>query len=336
MANDIKVVIELVKASPKAGFGMPLIFEGMAAKAVPYTVVGSLDAVKTAGFAEDSAVYKAAALLLMQADAPTKIAVCASTEATVAALPAILVEDWRQLVVVSTGVDGDSSMPAVSDYIEGCGKHAMYFAHVEPTTDEEAIVDVAGNERTVLVAYKSADVANPEAALVGATAGKAAGSITYKNMVLKGVTAQAYTDAEVVGLHEDNVITILRKAGSIVTSEGVTASGEFIDIVDSKDYIIEQIEYQGQALLNRVPKLAYDNSGISQLESVVVSVLKDAAANGMIALSDDGDYDYSVNFLPRSECDPVDISARNYTGGNFEFVLAGAIHTAKISGTIIA
>lgn len=332
MANDVKVVIEVAKASPRAGFGYPLIFAGTHSKAVAYTEVSSLAEVVTAGFTAESDVYKAASLLYMQANAPSKIAVCASTDATVTALPNVLNEGWRQLIVI--GGEGDSDVEAISDYIEASGKHAIYFANV--IKGDAAIAAVEGNERTVLVAYDSNDVACPEAALVGATAGLDVGSFTYKNIILKGVTAQTYTDSEVETLHEAGVITILKKAGSIVTSEGIVVSGEYIDIVDSKDYIIQQIEYQSQSLMNRVPKLPYDNRGIASLEGVVVSVLMDAAAMGMIAQNDDGTYDYSVEFGTRANCAASDISTRAYNEGKFSFALAGAIHTAKISGTIIA
>jgi len=88
--------------------------------------------------------------------------------------------------------------------------------------------------------------------------------------------------------------------------------------------------------MNRVKKLPYDNRGIASLEAVVVSVLMDAANNGMIAQNEDGSYDYSVSFGSRAECAAADISARHYAEGKFEFALAGAIHTAKIKGQIKA
>lgn len=332
MANDVKVVIELLKAAPRAGFGYPLILEVGGEAEVKYTEVGSLDEVAKAGFAAETATYKAAQLLFMQANAPSKIAVCGSTGDAVTALPKILNEGWRQLIIVNGTVD----VEAVSDYIESCGKHAVFFASVNSESSDSVIQAVSGNERTFLLAHKGETVANPEAAVVGATAGLDAGSFTYKNIALKGVTAQSYTDAEVEALHAKNVNTVLLKAGSVVTSEGLTVSGEYADIVDTKDYLIQQIEYQCQHLLNRVPKLPYDNRGIAALEGVVLSVLKDAANNGMIAVNDEGDYEYSVNFAPRSECAPADISSRHYAEGKFEFTLAGAIHTAKIKGTILA
>lgn len=335
MANDVKVVITLTKAAPRAGFGVPLIFAGKQTTAVPYKEVGSLEEVVSAGFESGSDVYAAAQLMLMQANAPSKFAVCASTEQAVTALPEILEEGWRQLIVVSTGTEDESSVEAISDYIEACKKPAVYFTHTNKE-DTATIAAIEGNERTVAVSYESTDTEFPEAAIVGVTAGLDVGSFTYKNMILKGVTAQTYTDSEVDAMHEKGVFTILRKAGSIVTSEGLTLSKEYIDIVDSKDYIIQQIEYQCQYLLNRVPKLPYDNRGIASLEGVVLSVLIDAANNGMIAVNDEGDYDYSVDFGTRSECAASDISSRHYAEGKFTFALAGAIHTAKIEGEIIA
>lgn len=334
MVKDVSVVITLSKATPRASFGMPLIFAGKQTTAVAYKEVSSLEAVAEAGFADTTAVYKAAQLLFMQNNAPTTIAVCASTEDTVTALPGILNEGWRQLIVV--GGTADSTVEAIATYIESCGKHAVYFASIDPDADTAVISACKGYARTVLVAYEDTGVANPEAAIVGATAGHDVGSLTYKNMILKGVTAQNYSADEVAELHEQGVITILKKAGDIVTSEGIVVGGEYIDIIDTKDYLIEQIEYQGQKLMNKVLKLPYDNRGISALEGVVLSVLKEAADNGMIAQTEEGGYDYTVEFGARADCAAADISARHYAEGKFTFTLAGAIHTAKISGTIIA
>ena len=327
--NDIKVVIELSKASSSLGFGVPLIY--CKGKAVKYTEVSSLEEIVTAGFEATSETYKAAQLLFMQNNAPIRIAVFGSSKTTdEEALAEVIGEGWRQLIAV-----GEHDVGSIATYIASCKKHAMYFTHLS-NSDTTTKTAIKGNERVVAVAYEEDTVPCPEAALVGATAGLAIGSYTYKNIILRGVTAQVYSEAEVDAMHEEGVITYLVKAGSIVTSEGLTGSKEYIDIVDCRDYVLQQIEYQGQALLNRVPKLAYDNNGIASLESVVVSVLMEAANNGMIAVTDDGNFDYTVNFAPRSECSASSISARHYDGGKFEFRLAGAIHDAKIKGSIVA
>lgn len=330
--NDVTVVIDISKASGRAATGYPLILAASQETPIAYTEVSDLSEVVDAGFANTTDVYKAASLLFMQSNPPSKIAVCAVTETAATGLAEVLEEGWRQLVVIEDGVQ-----EAVSDYIEASGKHAVYFASYNPSIETSLMTAIEGNERTVLMAYESDDVAFPEAALVGATAGMDAGSFTYKNIILKGVTPQTYTKAEVDAFHKAGVITILRKAGDIVTSEGLTMSGEYVDIVDSRDYIIEQIEYQTQSLLNRLPKVPYDDTGIASLESVTLSVLKDASDVGMIAFDTESEsYMYVVNFAKRTECKAADISTRHYAEGSFEFVLAGAIHTAKIKGTILA
>lgn len=329
--SDVTIVIELVKASPRAGTGYPLIFVPSSETAVAYKEVSSLAEVTEAGFTAESEVYKAASLLFMQTNAPSTIAVCATTEDATTGLATVLNEGWRQLIVIGDDVE------SVSDYIEASGKRAVYFAHADKAGYATLASAIEGNERTVLFVYDSTDVATPEAALVGATAGMDAGSFTYKNLILKGVTPQAFTASELKAMHEAGAITVVRKAGDIVTSEGLTLSGEYIDIVDSKDYIIEQIEFQTQKLMNRLPKLPYDDTGIASLENVTYGVLKDAAGKGMIAYDVDAkEYMYNVNFGKRAECASADISTRHYALGRFSFTLAGAIHTAKITGEIVA
>ena len=339
--NDVNVVIQVAKASAKAGFGYPLILAGKQTSAVAYRECSSLTEIESAGFAATTDIYKAAELLFMQNDAPSKVAVCASEDTSATALAGLLEEDWRQLIVVSTGEE-DSTVEQIATVIEGT-RDKMYFTHVGSTAASTTATSLSGKERTVCIVYDvdeaGTDTKFPEAALVGATAGLGIGSFTYKNIILNGVLPQAFTDAQVTGdsgFHKLGLITILKKAGDIVTSEGIVVSKEYIDIIDSKDYIINQIEYQTQSLLNRVPKLAYDNNGIASLEGVVLSVLTDAAALGMIAQLGDGVYDYSVTFAPRNECQEADISNREYKEGKFSFTLAGAIHTGTIYGTIVA
>lgn len=347
MAKDVKVTIDIAKAASNTGFGYPLIFEGKAKTPIAYTECSSIDdVIKAVGgitasdnestvaskttAAKASNIYKAALLLFMQDNAPGKIAVCASAEEVTAALPGISHFGWRQIVVVSTAAEGESSRKDISDFVETTDK--MYFTSVESPED----ISMKGNDRTVVMVHKDDDptIVFPEAALVGATAGKAAGSFTYKNIVLKGLTPKILPESEFTAIRNANAIAFVLKRGKGVTSDGITAGGEYIDVIDSQDYIIQNIEGNIQELLINSDKLTYDNPGISQLETVTASVLKDAADNSMIALDDSGTPDYSVSFLPRSETKPADRQARRYTGGSFRFTLAGAIHTAEIVGSI--
>lgn len=337
MAYDVKVHIDLAKPIGSLGFGMPLILLENATDEVAYTEVTSAAAVKEAGIAETSKAYKAAQLIFAQTNGPKTIAVVAVSGAATAALADSLLTDkgWRQLIVVNDS-DGstDSTVAAISAIVEKLeGK--MYFAGLD--ADDTTEIAVTGLSRTVLFYCDATeDAPVPVAALVGEGAGRAAGSFTYKNMILKGIEPQVLTDAEIDAIHKKGGITFVQKAGDNVTSEGKTAGGEYIDIIDCQDYIILQLAYKTQRLLNTAAKVPYDNNGIAMLESVAVDVLQGAYNNGMIANNADGSPAYSVSYALREDTTAEDRAKRQYYGGAFTFELAGAIHHVEITGEITA
>ncbi len=336
--SDVSVKIDLIKPTSTAGFGCPLILQEKASKEIAYTECTSLDEVVNAGFALDSTVYKAASLIFMQTHAPEKIAVQAITGAVTDFLGDAknLVKEWRQLITVYDKTTGGSDAPtAAADIlpvIENCdGK--MYFANLP--SDDTTDLTVTGLKRSVLFyCTPTEDAPVPVAALVGESAGQNAGSITYKNMILKGIQPQDLSDLEIKAIHDKGGITFVTKAGDNVTSEGKVAGGEYIDIVDSEDYIIQQLTWRTQKVLNSQPKVPYTDNGIALLEAVAVNVLQDAYNNGMIADSADGGADYSVNYAKREATSDEDRVERRYVGGTFSFTLAGAIHEVEIKGEI--
>ena len=335
MALDVKVKIDLIKPVGRVGFGIPLILEENATTAKSYTECKDLSEVVAAGFAATTKTYKAASLLFMQDNAPEKIAVCADTGAAVAWLSNVdnTSKDWRQLMVVNNGESEAVDNAALVAAVEALD-NKMYFASLD--TDDNTSITVSDIERSVLFYVDATEqYPVPAAALVGATAGLDAGSFTYKNMILKGIVPQSLTDTQIDAIHAKGGITFVTKAGDNVTTEGKVAGGEYIDIVDSKDYIIFNLEYQTQKLLNSSDKIPYDNSGIALLESVAVSVMKDAYNMGMIATNDDGTPGYTVSYAPREQTSEDDRVIRKYIGGSFSFKLAGAIHNVEITGEIM-
>ena len=331
---DVKVKIDLAKPIGKVGFGIPLILEENATTKKSYTECESLADVVTAGFAATSTVYKAANLIFMQEDAPKTIAVCATDETAQAWLGVAdnVAESWRQLIVV-TESETETSISGIMTAIETLdGK--MYYASL--AADDSTTLTVANINRTVLF-YCSGNsgvaTGYEVAALVGATAGKNPGSITYKNQVLKGISPQSLTNSQIKAIHDKGGLTFVTKAGDNVTTEGKVASGEYIDIIDSQDYVIQQLEYKTQKILNNSGKIPYDNNGIAMLEAVAVEVLKDAYNNGIIA-EENGKPAYTINYALREDTTESDRKARKYAGGQFRFKLSGAVHTVEITGEI--
>lgn len=328
--SDVKVKITQKKVIGKVGFGTPLIFAGKQTKAVPYTLCKGLDAVRKL-FDEETEVYKAAKALFLQENAPEKVAVCADTEKSTDGLAKVFDEEWRQLIVASTKTEGESTLKDIADYIES-KNDKMLFCSVANLNELKALGLNALN-RTIAIVYNGS-TEFPEAYLVGATAGLDVGSFTYKNIVLTGIESESYEELDLDEIHANGGICIVRKAGDVVTSEGLVLSGEYADVIDSKDYIIKNIEYQVQKMLNINRKLPYDARGIGLLENTVTNVLKNAYNNGIIAVDEEGTPLYSTAFETRAESSEENRRKRKYTGGTFKFTIAGAIHNVEITGEL--
>lgn len=347
--NDVKVKIDLTKPVGNVGIGTPLILyctsvtdeasDPVIDTEVDFTECYTVEDVKKLGFAATTDVYKAAELMFMQKNQPKKIAVC-STKKTAAewlSESANLNKDWRQLICIYTDTGIEDNIKEIIPKIETTDKLFFVGLPVDSTFKASTIASANEIRRTVLFYCTDKNTTpykNPEAALVGATAGYVAGSFTYKNIILTGITPQELTDSEISTIHSNGGITFVTKAGDNVTSEGKVAGGEYIDIIDSEDFVIQQLTYRTQKMLNKSKKIPYDNNGIAMLESVAVDVLQTAYNNGIIADDADGNPDYSVNYLLRENTKAIDRAERRYIGGSFTFALAGAIHTVEITGEI--
>lgn len=277
-------------------------------------------------------LFKAAEAFFRQDNAPEKVGVYCGSSTD---LYSIRDENWRQMIVVSERNYSFEELVDLSNIIELWKKPKLLYGVCK---DNSSVTRIKDNERTVLL-YPTNEGKYTDTlfgpALVGATCTKPVGSITYKNVELKGVTPVDITKETLDALHEKNINAFVTKAGRCVTSEGKTASGEYIDIVDAKDWLVLQIQYQLQQVLINNDKVPYDNNGIAMLETAVINILKDAHANGMIATNEDGTGAYSVNFAKRKETKKEDRAERRYVEGKFSFDLAGAIHTVTINGEIL-
>ncbi|WP_347326796.1 DUF3383 family protein [Paenibacillus wenxiniae] len=333
--NDVTVVIDIQRPTPKTGLGRPLIIGSSgAATGKDYKIYYELSAV-LADFANTTEVYKAAYALFNQGDnSPESIAIMLyPTGATLVDwLPTIFAKDWYYLVSTDRTA---ANIIAIADAV-ALDNTRQFFAASSSKTDLANYLAKKWKRTTV---FYHTNIANyPDAALVGQAGSFEAGSATWKFQPLNGIVALDMTRTELEAIHALGAITYVTKAGDDVTSEGKTVSGEYIDIVQSQDWLIMNIELAVQKLFNRASaagsKIPYDNRGIAQIEGEVRVVLKRADENEMIAHDDDGLPLYSTTFKTRSQVDPADREAREYKGGSFEFELAGAIHKTKITGLI--
>ncbi|KEQ22875.1 DUF3383 family protein [Paenibacillus tyrfis] len=330
--KDVNVVIDIQKPTPKIGFGKPLIL-GSSTTGHEYKTYLDIDAVK-ADFATNTEVYKAAFALFNQGDqSPREVAVmCRKTadppETLTDVLAKAFTKDWYFLVTTS---DTLADVTAIADAVEQDNSRQFFFV----TSKKTDLTAIKAKKYTRTTAVYHADTSSyPEAAWIGRAGSAEVGSVTWKFKTLTGIQAMNITATELNEVHELGANTYVTKAGDDVTSEGKVVSGEYIDIVHAKDYIKFSIEYAVQKLLNSSPKISYDDTGIAQIESAVKTVLQRAFNQGMIARDADGIGMYGTRFKNRAEVDPADRTARKYSGGEFWFDLAGAIHQTTIRGLI--
>nr|WP_236575313.1 DUF3383 family protein [Paenibacillus sp. USDA918EY] len=327
--NDVSVVIDIQRPTPIIGMGKPLII-GSSANGQDYKVYSDLEAVKE-DHATNTEVYKAAFALFNQGDhSPESIAVMLYKTGDVITdfLPTIFNKDWYYAVSTSSTL---ANITAIADAVDADDSR-LFFASTSSLEDLGKI-HAKNYKRTVTMYHE--DTSNyPEAAWIGRAGSAPAGSLTWKFKTLNGIQPLELSKTELEQIHAMNANTYVTKAGDNVTSEGKTVSGEYIDIIQSQDYLVQSINFAVQKLFNRSDKVSYDNNGIAQIESEVKTVLNRADLNGMIAHDDDNLPLYSTDFKSRSQVDPADREKREYNGGTFTFELAGAIHKTKIKGLI--
>ncbi|AIQ61857.1 hypothetical protein PSTEL_00650 [Paenibacillus stellifer] len=333
--SDVTVTISVATPTPILGFGKPLII-GTSAAGKEYKSYSDLAGVAT-DYATGTEEYKAAKAVFAQKNPPAEIAIAqrktgAPADTVEGFMAAMLLKDWHFLIQTSAAV---ADITDVADIIEA-DKSRQYIAR-SATLADLATIKAEGYERTAVIYHE--DIANyPDAAWVGAVGSLPVGSVTWKDWTLIGIDPLDLTASELAAIHAAGANTYVTKAGRNVTSEGKTVSGSYIDLVHSQDYVVFSIQNAVQTLFGSVQdqrqKVPYDNTGIAMIEGQVRTVLQRAFKNGMIATDDDGQPQFTTTFPRASEVDAADKAARRYPDGKFSFVLAGAIHSASITGTI--
>jgi len=339
--NDLNINISL-QTQPLAqqGFGMPL---SLGHRTAPSGLIGDYGefsdpaSMVAAGFTVDDPEYKMAALMFAQSPCPEKIAVYVrDAEDSISASLAELVEshnDWYALLITER---------AKAD-LQEAGTWAMANEKIffGCTTDVTAL-DGRNNIREAYLIHSDA-ASFPEAAWVGLCLPQDIGSITWKWKRPTGVIASTFDLTTLAAIRAGKGQTMSSRSGVVYTDEGITTGGEYIDIIQSRDYLKARL---GEELFNlqvKSGKVPFDNTGFARVEAVIRSVFKQAGKQGIIArvvdeadkeYSDEGVYMYTLSVPRRADIPANDRAARKLTGVSFQLVIAGAVHNIAVSGVI--
>lgn len=332
MSNDVEIIITReTSAVTQAGFGMPLILGTTNEQA--YKEYTDLEEV-----AEDFDVsdkeYVMANRILGQSPRPEKLAIYGVNYDPDVDSPTDLVEalntlmqqegDWYFLLCTE---DGDDEVNALSAWVDAQDK--LYFV----TTQNMSLVETLEGDKTAVM-YHDDENSHAAAGWVGRCAPELPGSITWKFKTINGISAADITSNELSTLHENGGNSYVRKMGVLQSSEGLTTSGEYIDVIRSEHFVKSRMAENIGFLLSNTNKIPFDNRGISLVVAEIEKTLKQAFDQGIIAADEDGNPIYTVSAPDRADVSPNDRANRILPDVHFSFELAGAIHSVRIRGVI--
>ncbi|MCD8295844.1 MAG: DUF3383 domain-containing protein, partial [Clostridia bacterium] len=128
-------------------------------------------------------------------------------------------------------------------------------------------------------------------------------------------------------------------AGKDILLDGKCMSGEWIDVIRFRDYLLNDIQERVFNLFIKNAKIPYTDSGIALIQNQIISALKNGQDVGGIADSytdDDGNEvdGYTVTVPTVSGVSDGDRASRLLANVKFTARLAGAIHIVEITGTL--
>lgn len=329
--KDVDIVITReTKAVSQSVFGVPLIFATDMAR--PYKEYYEISEVGQ-DYGETTAAYKMASRIFGQTPRPAKIAMFgvqyvapATPEALVAALNE-LVENHNDFYFLLCDKATKPEILALAEWIDTQKK--MYFSD---TTDLTLFTEM-NSDRTVLI-YHNDPEQYVAAGWVGRCAPAVPGSLTWKFKTINGVSESDIGATELNQIHQNGGNAYIKKLGVLQTSEGLTTSGEYIDVIQSQDYVEARISENVHFLLFNSDKVPYDNAGIALIAGQIREVLQQATKQGIIAKDKNGDGIWSITAPRREDIPASQRATRELPDIHFDFELSGAVHKVKVRGTI--
>lgn len=198
------------------------------------------------------------------------------------------------------------------------------------TTDIGSTLQASNFARTALSWHETPGVIDLGAAWGGEELPQDPGSITWKFKSLGGPAFSRLTPSELAELKGKNVNNYIRKAGNNMTQEGVTASGEFIDITRGIDFITARLQENIFGRMINLPKIPFTDPGIAVIEAEVRGVMQLGISQGIFT----ADPAPLVTVPLANDVDVNDRANRILPDVRFTAQLAGAIHFVEVRGVV--
>ena len=253
-------------------------------------------------------------------------------------LAAIFAADanWYGLALDS---NSKAEVVAAAAWVEANNKLFVYdcadweCTDVAVTTDVMSTLKASSYVRTVGLYCSVSLLSFAGAAWLGNRLSVNPGSDTWMFKTLAGVPADSPLNTSTTRVNQikaKNGNAYVTIAGINMTQYGVSASGQYVDTTRFIDWLKSTMQIAIFTMLANSPKIPYTDSGADQIRSAIDGVLTAGVRVGGLAKSPA----YSI-FIPNvADESTADKGIRNLNGVTFQAVLAGAIHTIVINGTL--
>lgn len=165
-------------------------------------------------------------------------------------------------------------------------------------------------------------------------------TITLKFKQLPGVSSTDLTTTQKLAT-EGKDCNVYTTVGTVaILAEGVMANGIFFDEVHGVDWLTDAIENNVFGyMFTRPTKVPLTDKGGASLEQQVIRALDEGVQNGLLAPGTDiaGNFlanGYSTSVQKVADMNQADVDNRVAPTITFKALLAGAVHTVEINGTL--
>ncbi|WP_435952740.1 DUF3383 family protein [Dryocola sp. BD626] len=193
--------------------------------------------------------------------------------------------------------------------------------------------------RTSLIAHKAAATEYPEMAWMGRCFTIAPGGETWALKSLAAITPSKFSDTEQSYIFQKNANAYEQYAeNTFIINKGKVASGEWIDVVRFRDWLVDTIQKNIASLMIRQKKVPYTNGGIALIvNNLNGSLIQGQQAGGIAPDERDSDGNTVPGFritYPNAADVSADIKATRTLYIEFVALLAGAIQMVQIDGSL--
>jgi hypothetical protein len=339
------------QAVSQAGFGVAAFVSAGAAAVLAGTTrvayYSSLAEVVAAGFATNSAEYKAAQQAFGQELKPERFAIISKEAGDAdyaAALSAAVLEsnDWYAFGInsrVTADILNAAAWAEANKKLFGTSDDDANTVDLSFAGDADVSLakqlHTLGYDRTFGIYHDesdgvAADDERPEIAAMGRMLPTTPGSATWMFKTLAGVSVMSLTTTQSGNARDKNFNTYESVGGVSILREGKVASGEYIDVIIGVDWLEARIIEAVYSRLVNLAKIPFTDAGIAIVENEIRAVLNQGVQNGFLAANPAP----IVRVPLASEVSTNDKANRILPDIYFEGTLAGAVHGVTIQGVV--